>query len=300
METLSQITAMDFLKVPKIHLDRYQQEIRENIFLEFFLEKCRVLITPEYDYITTGHAASEEMARLETILQEKSELLNKFKDYLLYDLSYYSALLETNSYYITANRNLIIARILTHGDPSSFIVKLYTLSRGDLPENYNDKIYLGRDQLSLKNVQRNHFGLKFITASMIEQFLKMKERIKESLNEFDYREIDQEYLEEMEETIGDFAELAQEIQNNFSVDISRKSLENEALIQANVKFRNLKHILIEIDDSLREMATRLFEENNPHVARYVTKFNKDITNDINFIMIKVNGRISDAINKIHV
>jgi hypothetical protein len=37
-----------------------------------------------------------------------------------------------------------------------------------------------------------------------------------------------------------------------------------------------------------------------HAARYVTKLRKDLTNDINYIMVKVNGRISDAVNGIHV
>ena len=35
-----------------------------------------------------------------------------------------------------------------------------------------------------------------------------------------------------------------------------------------------------------------------HAARYVTKMRKDLTNDINYIMVKVNGRISDSINAI--
>jgi hypothetical protein len=37
-----------------------------------------------------------------------------------------------------------------------------------------------------------------------------------------------------------------------------------------------------------------------HAARYVTKLRKDLTNDINYIMVKVNGRISDAVNGIRV
>jgi hypothetical protein len=32
----------------------------------------------------------------------------------------------------------------------------------------------------------------------------------------------------------------------------------------------------------------------------VTKLRKDLTNDVNFIMLKVNGRISDAVNSIRI
>jgi hypothetical protein len=45
------------------------------------------------------------------------------------------------------------------------------------------------------------------------------------------------------------------------------------------------------------MEQRLFEQAKT-AARYVTKLRKDVTNDINYIMMKVNGRISDTINAI--
>jgi hypothetical protein len=67
----------------------------------------------------------------------------------------------------------------------------------------------------------------------------------------------------------------------------------------NSRFRELKHLLIEADDVLRETEERLFES-APHAARYVTKFRKDVTNDVNYIMLKVNGRISDAVNGIRI
>jgi hypothetical protein len=35
-------------------------------------------------------------------------------------------------------------------------------------------------------------------------------------------------------------------------------------------------------------------------ARYVTKLRKDLTNGVNYVMMKVNGRISDAVNGIHI
>ncbi len=31
-------------------------------------------------------------------------------------------------------------------------------------------------------------------------------------------------------------------------------------------------------------------------ARYVTKLRKDVANNVNYIMVKVNGRITDCVN----
>ncbi len=301
METLKKIAQIDLMKVPRIHLDGFQQEIRKNIYLEFFLEKCRVLITPDHNYIATGETSTEEEAGLDVILKTHKNLLEKFKDYLQYDLCYYSALLETNSYYLSMNQHLLIARLVTIDDsPDSFLIKLYTISQSDLPENYSDKIYLGRDRISLKTTHRDHFGVKFMRNSLIKQFIRMKERLQKDLPEFEYNELDIEYLSEMEDTIGDFAELAMEVEKKFPVEISSKTLEEEGLIIANSMFRNMKHLLVEMDYSLREIQGKMFSQNFTHAVRYVTKFSKDITNDINYIMFKINGRISDSINRIHI
>jgi len=46
---------------------------------------------------------------------------------------------------------------------------------------------------------------------------------------------------------------------------------------------------------VREMEEGMLAEGS-HTARYVTKLRKDLVNDINYILVKVNGRISDAVN----
>ncbi|HQI21015.1 MAG TPA: hypothetical protein PLW55_16815, partial [Leptospiraceae bacterium] len=109
----------------------------------------------------------------------------------------------------------------------------------------------------------------------------------------------EEFLSEVEELIGEFAEASNRIMEKFPVEINTRTLERESLVQANAQFRNLKHILMEIEESLREMEQNLFEKDSPRAVRYVTKFKKDVVNDINTIMFKINGRISDAVNGIH-
>jgi len=82
-------------------------------------------------------------------------------------------------------------------------------------------------------------------------------------------------------------------------DISSRSLPTERLLEANRDFRAIKHVLAEAETLVREMEQGLLAE-GAHAARYVTKLRQDLTNDVNYILVKVNGRISDAVNGIRV
>ena len=280
-------------------MDNFQSEIYNNLYLEFFFQNCRVLIDTNYEYFTTGDALSEEIASLETILNLRKEQLVKLRQFLLYNLSQYSALLETNSYYISQNGHLLIARFVpVEENENLFEVKLYTISPSDLPENYKDKIYLGRDIISFRTFRREHLGLKNIRSAIIDQFMKLKIRLKDLVPGQDYEEIQSEYLQELEELIGEFAETSDEVLKNFPVEISSEILEPAALTRANTIFREIKHLLIEMEESARELEKYLFEMSHSKAVRYVTKYKKDIQNDINYILIKINGRISDSINNI--
>ncbi|MDH5656435.1 MAG: hypothetical protein OEZ34_11035 [Spirochaetia bacterium] len=300
MKSLDKITKMDFIKIPSFSMDNFQTEIYNNLYLEFFFQNCRVLIDTNYDYVTTGEALAEEIASLEAILNLRKEALVKLRHFLIYNLSQYSALLETNSYYISQNGHLLIARFVpVEEDNQYYEVKLYTIPSSDLPGNYKDKIYIGRDIISMKTFRREHLGLKHMRNAIIDQFIKLKGRMKEFIPGQDFDEMQTEYLNEMEELVGEFAELSDSILKNFPVEISSETLEAEALTRANTIFREIKHMLIEMEESAREMEKNLFEMSHSRAVRYVTKFKKDIQNDINYILIKVNGRISDSINNIH-
>ncbi|HMX56667.1 MAG TPA: hypothetical protein PKE49_09110 [Leptospiraceae bacterium] len=300
MENFDKIGQTEMMKVPHFHLDEFQTRVLNNLHLEFFLKKCRFIITPDYRYLLTGEADEKETGILDYKIPEKREALEKLKLLLIYDLSLYSALLETNSYYIASNGHLLICRFNTVKDhPEAFELKLYTISRDDLPENYKDKIYLGRDYISIKNLRKEHFGLRYMRNSLIEQLMHLRARMMELLPEETREDLEEEFLSEVEELIGEFAEASNRIMEKFPVEINTRTLERESLVQANAQFRNLKHILMEIEESLREMEQNLFEKDSPRAVRYVTKFKKDVVNDINTIMFKINGRISDAVNGIH-
>ena len=86
-------------------------------------------------------------------MAQRQELIGQLKRYLMYGLTLYSALLETNSYHIAVNDHLVIARFV--GMQDAFDVKLYTLRQEDLPARYEDKIYLGRDVLRLDRLEQS-------------------------------------------------------------------------------------------------------------------------------------------------
>ena len=301
MNTLERISKIEMLKVPLFELDNFQAEVLANLHLEFFLKHGRCLITPDLDYYVIGEATPEEEALLQGILETQKEALGKVKKYLIYNLSLYSALLETNSYYISLNNNLLIVRFLSlaaGGD--DFELKIYTVSQADLPDNYKDKIYLGRDFISLRQLRREHFGLKFIRDSIRQQVSRLESRIQEHVSAADIKELRQEFLQEIEELVSEFSEQATEILERFPVDLTSHTVEKKTLIEANMLFREARHIMVELEESVREMEKRMFEKDLARAVRYVTKFRKDTTNDINYIMIKIIGRISDYVNGIHI
>jgi hypothetical protein len=300
MDSLNAIVSQDRIEVPSFALDRFQNEVLKQLHLEFFFSKCRVLITPHYRFETTGESSAGEEALLRTILGERQELLSQLKLYLLYNLSLYSALLETNSYFIAANDHLLISRFVEfRSHPGFYEVKLYTLPREDLIAHYSDKIYLGRDFISLDSPRRDHFGLRHMVDSLSQQLPKLKARIEKHAPRKLAAALERELLKDLGEMLSELTQRSAAILGGFPPVISTRTLERAQLLDANSRFRDLKHLLSETDETLREMEERLLEE-APHAARYVTKLRKDVGNDVNYLMIKVNGRISDAVNGIRI
>ena len=299
VKSLAHIIEFDEIIVPDFEMDHFQTQVLENLYLEFFLENSRILITPEMKFMTTGEVTETENEFVTTVLQEKKETIEKIKSYLLYNLSMYSALLETNSFYVALNDHLLIARFLMlPSKDSAFEVKLYTIAHKDLPANYKDKIYLGRDLILLNEIVKDHLGLKFIKDSLNEQIKKLKKRIIDSVSETDRFELEAEYLNDVESLVKEFTIETSSILDGLPIKMD-KDIDHAKLRNANQGFRNIKHILMELEESLSDIERTMFEKELTHPVRYVIKFKKDITNAINYIMIKVNGRISDFLNGIH-
>ena len=295
MQSLNNIVNEAALNVPDYHLDHFQGRVLEELHLEFFFAHCRFLITPSFRYVTTGKVTTQEIAQLEGILAQRQELIGELKRYLMYGLTLYSALLETNSYHIVVNDHLVIARFV--GLRDAFEVKLYTLRQEDLPARYEDKIYLGRDVLRLDRLERDHFGLRDMRHMLREQTIKLRHRLEEHAPDRVRKALERDFLADLQELVEDFSKVAGDVLQEYPPAFPGDELDWRTLLEMNRRFRELKHRLVEADALLQDMEKALFKK-APHAARYVTKFRKDVTNDVNYIMLKVNGRITDAVNGI--
>jgi len=132
MHNFERLKEIHHLKIPVFRRDEFQESVLKNLYLEFFLESCRVLITPDFQYLTTGPTRTEELETIERLLAEERSVLDELKKFVLYNLALYSALLETNSYYITSNDHLLICRFVqSDHDDRAYELKLYTLGRQD-------------------------------------------------------------------------------------------------------------------------------------------------------------------------
>ncbi|MCB1173924.1 MAG: hypothetical protein KDK39_10175 [Leptospiraceae bacterium] len=302
MQSLEAISNQQIIKIPRFTEDYFQTELLKGLYLEFFFSESRFLIDPDFNILETGPARMEEREKAESLIHSHRKKLEQLKHYIIYQLALYSSLLESNSYYISLNNHTVICRLLAIPDhPADYELKLYTIEEKDLPDNYKDKIYIGRDFISLDKLDRDHFGLKHIRNSLKEQESKIQERFEKFVirpEELEY--LQQEYLNEIHELLNDFYDLAETIMESTPVLIRTASSKPDELTRINRQYRELKHILIELEDTVREMESYMFEQVISKAVRYATKFKKDLTNYINYLMLKVNGRISDAVNGTHI
>jgi hypothetical protein len=72
----------------------------------------------------------------------------------------------------------------------------------------------------------------------------------------------------------------------------------ETLLEVSREFRDLKHVLCDAELVVRDLEEGMLAAGS-HAARYVTKLRKDLANDVDYLMSKVNGRIGDAVNAVH-
>ncbi len=297
MRTLGALVERETFPVPAFALDLFQKKVLDNLHLEFFLARGRLILTPHLAPLTTADATVGERERVGAILEENQDLLAQLKLYLLYNLSLYSALLETNSYNVALNEHRVISRFLPYG-PGVCEVKLYTQPPGDPVERYGDRIYLGRDCLPLDSPRRPHLGLGYLRQSLPWQIVNLKGRLERHATASERTALGTECLEDLAELAEEFAAQADRVLRAYPAEISAAALTPEALLEANREFREMRHVLTEAETVAREMEDLLLAAGSA-AARYATKLRKDLANDANYILLKVNGRISDAVNGIH-
>ncbi len=299
MNSLQRIVALKPIEVPQFQLDSFQEAVLENLHLEFFLRVCRVLIAPDLTYMTTGEMDDDETWVLDGILRTRADTIYKWRRYILVNLALYSGLLESNSYFLSLADNIPICRFVSiQHAPDQYVVKLYSIAGTDLPDNYSDKIYLGRDRISMRSLRREHFGLEGVRTCVSEQLAKLQRRMFRLVPRDETELYQREFLADMEEATSELSRMVDSLLVTIPHQVLSHSPEISRLLAANAGFREIKHLLTEMDSTLLEMERLLMQEKHIKGARYVTKFRKDISNTIIYIMCKVNGRISNIVNRV--
>ena len=66
-------------------------------------------------------------------------------------------------------------------------------------------------------------------------------------------------------------------------------MSGEDLIDINAQYRTINHYMIELRDEVAEFENLLRFNKEMDFVRYVTKYKKDLANDISYFNIKING-----------
>lgn len=296
MKTLSALVDRDSYAVPAFALDPFQKKLREGLHLEFFLTRGRLILTPHLSHLATAEVSPAEEEKVRGILDEKQDVLEQLKLYVLYDLSVHSALLETNSYDLAVNEHRLITRFLPYG-PDACEVKLYTLPPGDPVLLYGDRIYLGRDCVRLDSPGRPHLGIDYLRRSLPEQLAKLRTRIARDDTPEGRAALESDFLEDLQALLEEFARRADAVVRTYPPEISSRTLTAQTLLEVSRDFRDLKHVLCDAELVVRDLEEGMLAAGS-HTARYVTKLRKDLANDVDYLMSKVNGRIGDSVNAV--
>ncbi len=303
MESLKKILALESLPLSPWRMDLFQRAVEKNLYLEFFLSNTRALLSPNHVIMAVGPASEEETDELQSMLKTQQQRINELKSYVIYHLALYTSILETNAYYIAANEHLLICRFvsLARKDYGEFEIKFYTAKATDLPHNYQDKIYIGRDFISLRNPKRSLFGLLSLRDALQDQRNILSKRAKNILQTEELKSLKDEYIDEILNIALDAHEAITSLGKKYGLSSKSKAQKpmQERILAFQQDCRDLLYIYIDLQDELYVLQEYLFKERQqPVFVRYVTKFIKDVNNHINYINFKLCGRISDSLNDI--
>ena len=277
---------LDYPGEPKnFPLDPFQEKVFANIYIEFPVRDTLFMLSPALRIVYPGKNQDVERE----IIKRETKLYS-LKRLILESIIEHTALLEANSYYIAQNDYLLLARITLQPGEGIYRLKFYTHDAMDLLTNYEDKIYLGHDFLYLTG-KRKFFGLDDFIPYLDSEFAYLKE--KEA--EFKIKNpLVRDYMVEIGELIGDVLMIWEEKKIDFDIE----EAETETLRRATMNFMDVKHILVELHDEIREFEYRLRSrgEAENHLSRYVTKLRKDVVNILHYINMKLLSRIQRRIN----
>lgn len=289
VEELTKIDIKDLPELKPLLLDDLHQKALSHLYLELGAGPVLFLLSPNYTVINP--APNETIS---DFIQKKESVLNYLKEYIIKNLTTYSVLLSVNSYFIEQNNCLVLAR-LRESDSGGrrYEIKFYTHSPRELMTNYQDKIYIGRDFIDLFQFRRKYLGTKELIISCKEQYDMLLDKAEEKLRKpLVYKSFFQEIKEYVNELSGESLQILQSMPPYLDFN----KLRGEDLIDINAQYRTINHYLIELRDEVAEFENLLRFKKEMDFVRYVTKYKKDLTNDISYFNIKINGRLQEKIS----
>lgn len=259
---------------PDIRHSNLYKKVIDNFYFEFVSGDEKYLFSPLY-VVLRGNPPGE----FKDFVSQNNSFLDSVKIYILNSLFVYSAIIEENAYYISNPHNIIIARLIPRQE-DQLEIKFYSHLEDELQNSYNDKIYIGRDFISLKDFYRKYLGLKSVYLAFIDQNYKIQERAKQKLRYYD--DYKKPYLDEIDysikEMVSDSMERIELIPETRISEISTVKL-----VEALDNVIYLQNLMTELRESTREFENKLRLNNEINFAKYLTKFSKDLKNDILYL-----------------
>ena len=291
MNEVEELSKLDIKSLPPMKtllLDDLHQKALSHLYLELGTGPVLYLLSPSYSVInpTPNETISD-------FIRKKENILSYLKDYIIQNLTVYSVLLDVNSYFIEQNNFLVLARLREKDSGGRrYEIKFYTHSPRELMTNYQDKIYIGRDFVDLYQFKRKYLGTKDLIVSSKEQYDMLLDKAEEKLRKpLVYKSFFQEIKEYVNELSGESLQILQSLPPY--LDFAKIS--GEDLIDINAQYRTINHYLIELRDEVAEFENLLRFKKEMDFVRYVTKYKKDLTNDISYFNIKINGYLQAKI-----
>ena len=291
MNEVEELSKLDLTKIPPLEgklFDDLHQKTLKNFYFELGEGSILFLFSPSYSVISpTPNVTVNEFIR------KKEDVLNRFKEYIMYNLSEYSVLLDVNSYFVEQNSFMILARLRERDSEGRlYEIKFYTHSPHELITNYKDKIYIGRDFIDLFNFKRKHYGLKESIGSLKDQYDIVMDRAEEKLKKpLRYKS----FFQEIKESVNELYEESMSIIQSLPKEIEFANISYQDMVEINAQYRTINHYVIELNDEVAEFENLLRFRNENDFVRYVTKYKKDLSNMISLFNIKINGSFSEKI-----
>jgi len=288
MNEVEELSKLDIKSLPPLRAMLYDdlyQGVLKNLYLELGMGPVLYLISPSYSVLapTPNEAITDFISR-------KEPLLDYLKEAVVQNLTQYSVLLDTSSYFIEQNNYLVLARLRERdSEGRRFEIKFYTHSPQDLMTHYEDKIYIGRDFVDLFSPKRKYMGIKDFIVSLKEQFESLLDKAQVRMkNPLEYKSYFQEIKESVNELYTESLLGLQALPPY--LDLAKMS--GKDLIDVNGQYRAVNHFIVELHDEVGEFENLLRQKKEIEFVRYVTMYKKDVANLISYFNMKVNGLLA--------